>query len=81
MEPRQRTHLVNELMDEANLMMGVLEKAMEGERSEESHPALHGTHHSHGQYSLEDEHTSWGKILKALTEIHTELKQIEHSEH
>ena len=42
MEPRQRTHLVNELMEEANLMMGVLEKAMEGERREESHPALHG---------------------------------------
>ncbi len=80
MEPRQRTHLVNELMDEANLMMGVLEKAMEGERSEERHPALHGTHHPHGQYSLEDEHKSWGKVLRALTEIQTELDQIEHSE-
>jgi hypothetical protein len=80
MEPRQRTHLVNELMEEANLMMGVLEKAMEGERREESHPALHGTHHPHGQYSLEDEHKSWGKVLRALTEIQTELNQIEHSE-
>jgi len=40
MEPRKRTHLVNELMEEANRMMGVLEKAMEGERREESHPAL-----------------------------------------
>jgi hypothetical protein len=80
MEPRQRTHLVNELMEEANLMMGVLEKAMEGERREESHPALHGTHHPHGQYSLEDEHKSWGKVLRALTEIQTELNHIEHSE-
>jgi len=80
MEPRQRTHLVNELMEEANLMMGVLEKAMEGERREESHPGLHGTHHPHGQYSLEDEHKSWGKVLRALTEIQTELNQIEHSE-
>ncbi len=80
MEPRQRTHLVNELMEDANLMMGVLEKAMEGERREESHPALHGTHHPHGQYSLEDEHKSWGKVLRALTEIQTELNQIEHSE-
>ena len=61
-------------------MMGVLEKAMEGERREESHPALHGTHHPHGQYSLEDEHKSWGKVLRALTEIQTELNQIEHSE-
>lgn len=80
MEPRKRTHLVNELMEEANLMMGVLEKAMEGERSEEIHSALHGTHHAHGQYSLEDEHKSWGNILRALTEIQTELEQIAQSE-
>ncbi len=44
MEPRKRTHLVNELMQEAHLMMAALEKAMQGERIEESHPALHGTH-------------------------------------
>ncbi len=81
MEPRQRTHLVNELMQEANLMMAALEKAMEGERVEESHPTLHGTHHSQGQYSLEDEHKAWGKVLKALTEIQTEMDQIEASEH
>ena len=50
MEPRKRTHLVNELMQEAHLMMGVLEKAMQGERLEESHPTLHGAHHPQGQY-------------------------------
>ena len=81
MEPRQRTHLVNELMDEANLMMGVLEKAMEGQRSEASHPALHGTHPPQGQYSLEDEHKAWGKVLRALTEVQTELDRIEQCEH
>lgn len=81
MEPRERTHLVNKLMEEANLMMGVLEKAMEGERLEEIHPAMHGTHHPQGQHSLEDEHKSWGKILRVLTEIQTELDQIEQSEH
>ena len=81
MEPRERTHLVNRLMEEASLMMGVLEKAMEGERIEEIHPAMHGTHHPQGHYSLEDEHKSWGKVLKALTEIQTELDQIEQSEH
>ena len=80
MEPRERTHLVNRLMEEASLMMGVLEKAMEGERIEEIHPAMHGTHHPHGQYSLEDEHKAWGKVLRALTEIQTELDQIEHTE-
>ena len=48
MEPRKRLHLVNELMDEANLMMAALEKAMQGERFEETHPALHGTHHAQG---------------------------------
>lgn len=82
MEPRERTHLVNSLMEEANLMMGVLEKAMQGERIEESHPALHGTQsHAQGEYSLEDEHKSWGKVLRALVDIQTELDQIEHSEH
>jgi len=67
-------------MEEANLMMGVLEKAMEGERIEESHPALHGTPHALGQSSLEDEHKSWGKVLRALTEMQTALDQIEQSE-
>jgi hypothetical protein len=81
MEPGKRTHLVNALMQEAHLMMAALEKAMQGERVEERHPTLHGTHHPQGQYSLEDEHKSWGKILTALTDIQTELQQIEHSEH
>jgi len=81
MEPRKRTHLVNELMQEANLMMGALEKAMEGERIGESHPARPGTQHPQGPYSLEDEHKSWGKVLRALTEIQTELDRIEHCEH
>jgi hypothetical protein len=34
MEPRKRTHVVNELMQEAHLMMGVLEKAMEAKQRE-----------------------------------------------
>jgi hypothetical protein len=81
MEPRQRTQLIHELIDEANLMMGVLEKAMQGERSEASHPTLHGAHHPQGQYSLGEEHKAWGKVLRALTDMQTELDQIEHSEH
>ena len=81
MEPRKRTHLVNELMQEAHLMMGALEKAMEGERIEESHPVRHGTQSPHGQYSLEDEHKAWGKVLRALTEMQTELDRIEQCEH
>ena len=81
MEPRRRTHLVNDLMQEAHLMMGALEKAMEGERIEESHPARHGTQHPQGQHSLEDEHKAWGKVLRSLTEIQTELDQIEQWEH
>ena len=81
MEPRKRTHLVNELIQEANLMMATLEKAMAGERSAESHPTLHGTQHPQGPYRLEDEHKAWGNILKALTDIQTELEQIEQLEH
>jgi hypothetical protein len=81
MEPRKRTHLVNELMQEAHLMMGALEKAMEGERIGESHPTRHGAQHAQGQYSLEDEHKAWGKVLRALTEVQTELDRIEQCEH
>jgi len=80
MESHKRTELVNRLMEEANLMMGVLEKAMAGERIEKSQPAMHGTHHLHEPYSLEDEHKSWGTILRTLTEIQTALDQIEQSE-
>jgi len=53
---------------------------MAGERIEKSQPTMHGTHHLHGQYSLEDEHKSWGIVLMALTEIQTALDQIEQSE-
>ena len=81
MDPRKRTHLVHELMQEAHLMMGTLEKAMEGERSEERHPARHGTPHPRGPYGLEDEHKAWGKILRALSEMQTDLEQIEQAEH
>jgi hypothetical protein len=80
MEPRKRTELVNQLMDEANLMMGVLEKAMQGQRLEETHPTRPGTHHAQGQYSLEDEHKSWGTVLRALAEVQTALEQIVQSE-
>ena len=81
MESHKRTEMVNRLMEEANLMMGALEKAMEGERIGESHPARHGTQHPQGQYSLEDEHKAWGKVLRALTEMQTELDRIEQCEH
>lgn len=80
MEPRKRTHLVNSLMEEAHLMMGVLEKALEGQRMEASHPTLHGAHHPQGASSLQDEHASWEKVLRDLKAIQTELDQIEQSE-
>jgi hypothetical protein len=80
MEARKRTELLNALIEEAHLMMGVLEKAMQGERIEERQPAMHGTHLPQREDRLEDEHKSWGKILRGLTEIHTELEQIEHAE-
>jgi len=80
MESHKRTHLINKLMEEANLMMGVLEKAMEGQRIEASQPTMHGTHHPPSEYSLQDEHASWEKISKRLTDIQSELDQIEQSE-
>ena len=42
MGPRTRPPAVNERMPEAHHMMGVVEKAMEGERLAERHPTLHG---------------------------------------
>ena len=80
MEPRKRLHLVNELMQEANLMMTALEKAMQGRRIEETAPAKHGTQTPQRQYSLEDEHKEWRMIFRALTDIQTTLESIERSE-
>ena len=80
MEPRKRMHLVNELMQEANLMMTALEKAMQGRRIEETAPAKHGTPHAQRPSSLEDEHKEWSLILRALTDIQAKLESIEHSE-
>jgi hypothetical protein len=81
MESQKRIHLVNELMDEAQLMMAALEKAMEGQRIKESVPAKQGTHHRGGQYSLEDEHKAWGNVLTTLTSIQQELARIEQYEY
>src|SRR5262245_54557229 len=80
MEPRKRMHLVNELMQEANLMMTALEKAMQGRRIEETAPAKHGTQHAQRPYSLEDEHKEWRMILRALTDMQATLERIEHAE-
>jgi hypothetical protein len=50
MVPRKRPPAVNERMQEAHRMRGVVEKAMEGERLEERHPTLHGApHHENGR--------------------------------
>jgi hypothetical protein len=54
---------------------------MEGEPIQESYPARHGTQPPQGQYNLENEHKSWGKVLRALTDIQTELDRIEQCEH
>ena len=80
MEPQKRTHLVNQLMEEATLMQAVLVKAMEGQRTEARQPHLHSTPHAHEAYSLLDEHAAWEKIVQALQGIHTELEQIADAE-
>ena len=51
MEPQKRTHLVNQLMEEATLMQSVLAKAMEGQRTEARQLHLHSTQHAHAAYS------------------------------
>jgi len=61
MDPRQRPPLVHACRDEAHLMLGRREQAMEGARSEARSPAVPGTPHPSRPYSLEDEYTSWGE--------------------
>ncbi len=80
MEPRKRTHLVNALTDEANLMIAVLKKAIEGERREAIPPVLRETPPQR-DIRLEEEHNAWEKIRQALTDIQTALDHIEHAEH
>jgi hypothetical protein len=86
MEPRQRTQLIQALVAEARLMRGVLEQAIEAKQME----AKQRTESQHitddepappPASTIQDEHTSWGKVLRALTDIQTELYQIEYSEH
>src|SRR5262245_48065966 len=62
MEPHKRTHLVNELMEEARLMQSAVEKAMEGQQFEAQHPALHGPQHAPGTHRLQEEHAAWEKV-------------------
>jgi len=81
METQQRTHLVNQLMEEAQRMMGVLEKAVEGQESDDTHPTLHGSHHSPRPYSVREEHAAWEKVCEALHDIQADLEQIAQAEH
>ena len=85
MEPRKRTHLVNELMEEAGLMLKVLTKAMEGQE-EEAHLKEEGLHmpedepHAPPTCTLEEEHAAWQKVCAALHDIQTQLDRIEQAE-
>src|SRR5262245_8314780 len=85
MEPRKRTHLVNELMEEAGLMMKVLTKAMEG-KEEEAHLKEERLHmpddaqHAQPTYTLEEEHAAWEKVCMALHDIQARLDHIEQAE-
>ena len=85
MEPQKRTHLVNELRQEAALMQAALEKAIaakqrEARQIEESHHITDDEPNPPPTSTLRDEHTSWGKVLRALTEVQTELEKIEQFE-
>ena len=86
MEPRKRTHLVNELMQEAHCMMTVLEQAMAAKQREahqraESHHITDDEPNPPPAHAIQDEHISWGKVVQALTDVQSELQQIAQSEH
>jgi hypothetical protein len=54
---------------------------MAGARIEASYPTLPRAQHPQGHYRLEEEHPSWGNVLKAVTDLQTELAQIEQAEY
>ena len=86
MEAQKRTHLVNELMEEALLMKGVLEKALEGkqveaQQNEENPPIIVDDEPNPvSAFSIQEEHASWEKVFRALLAIETELLQIAQAE-
>jgi hypothetical protein len=73
MEPRRRTHLVNELRDEATLMQSALHKSLEAiqTRGQAKTPAA---------ASLREEYAAWARVLQGLKAIQAELDRIEHTE-
>jgi len=84
MAPRQRTHLVQHLLEEALLMQGVLEEAMaakhaEGKQAEESPHITDDEPHPTPASTVQEAQASWEKIWRGLTEIQTELEQIAHA--
>src|SRR5262252_2913989 len=71
----QRTHTRSPPHD------GRAGKSHAGRAARGESPPLHGAHHRPGPSSLEEEHKAWGKVLRALTDMQTELDQIAQSEH
>lgn len=85
MAPRQRTHLVQQLLKEALLMQGVLEEAMaakhaEGKQVEGSPHITDDEPNPTPASTVQETHASWEKIWRGLREIHTELEKITHAE-
>ena len=85
MEPRKRTHLVNELMEEARRMMSVLTKSMEG-KEEEAHLKEGSLHmpdnapYPPSTYTLEQEQAAWEQVCGALHDMQAQLDLIELAE-
>jgi hypothetical protein len=73
MEPRRRTHLVNELMDEATLMQSALHKSLEARQTR-------GQTETPTAYGLREEYASWERVLQGLKVIQAELDRIERAE-
>jgi len=85
MEWHKRTHLVNALMEEAGLMMKVLQKAMEATQAEADHKEENPhipdeAPHPPSAYTIEEEYAAWERVCTALHAVQAELEQIEHAE-
>ena len=85
MEPQERSQLVTRLLEEATRMQTLLEQAIAAKEQEAAQIEASG-HITDDEplptpvYTLEEQYDAWEKIARALSDIQTELDQIEQSE-
>jgi hypothetical protein len=85
MEPTQRTHIIDGLVEEVVQKISVLEHALAAQKTaQEELRHGHGTtssqEHTNEAHVLEAERALWEQAKQGLSEVRTVLEQIEESE-